>query len=101
MRTRWMLVAAILILASIPGTIGLAEEAGCNPATVVAAVPSVAANAPAPTALPDWANLPTQTPAPQTPQGVDKPTFLINNCSNCTASPRCRTLHSCVLLGCC
>jgi hypothetical protein len=98
MRTRWMLVAAILVLTSIPGTLGLAEEAGGNPAPAVAAT----ASQPAAATLPDWANLPTQTPAPQTPQGIaDKPTFLINNCSSCTASPRCRTLHSCVLMGCC
>lgn len=102
MRTRWMLVAAILVLTSIPGTLGLAQEAGGNPAPAVAAVTSSPANAPAVTPLPDWANLPTQTPAPQTPQGTaDKPTFLITTCSQCITSTGCRRLHSCVLMGCC
>ncbi|HEY2294898.1 MAG TPA: hypothetical protein VGM86_29695 [Thermoanaerobaculia bacterium] len=100
---KFKLPLLLLVLASIPGTLGLAEEAGGNPATAVAAVTSVAANAPAPVAaaLPDWANLPTQTPAPQTPQGIDdKPVFLIT-CSSCRTSPRCSSFHDCVLMGCC
>ena len=100
MRTRWMLAAAILVLASIPGALCAAEEAGGNPAPAVAVTASQPA--PAATALPVQVNLPNQTPAPQTPQGIDnQPTFLITTCSNCPPAPRCRNLHSCVLLGCC
>lgn len=99
MRTRWMLAAAILVLASIPGTLCAAEEAGCNPVPVVATAASQPAAA---TFLPVQVDLPNQTPAPQTPQGIDdKPIFLVSNCGSCRANPRCRTLHSCVLLGCC
>lgn len=100
MRTRWMLAAAILILASIPGALCAAAEAGGNPAPAVAAI--VSQPAPAAPALPVQVNLPNQTPAPQTPPAIDdKPTFLITTCSDCGTAPHCRILHSCVLLGCC
>lgn len=99
---KFMLPLLLLILMSIPGTLGFAEESGGNPAPAVAAVTNAAANASAPAALPDWANLPTQTPAPQTPPAInDKPTFLITTCSECITSTGCRRLHSCVLMGCC
>jgi len=98
---KFTLPLLLLVLASIPGTLCAAEEAGCNPATAVAA--AVSQPTPTATVLPVQVNLPNQTSAPQTPQGIDdnKPTFLITTCSQCTASPRCRTLHSCVLMGCC
>jgi hypothetical protein len=94
-----MLAVAILVLASIPGTLCAAEEAGGNPAPVVATVSQPAPSAPA---LPVQVNLPNQTPAPHTPQAIDnKPTFLITTCSQCVTSTGCRRLHSCVLMGCC
>ena len=100
MRTRWMLAAAILVLASIPGTLRAAEEAGGNPAPAVAVTASQPA--PAAAALPVQLNLPNQTPAPRTPPAIDnKPTFLITTCSECITSTGCRRLHSCVLMGCC
>ena len=99
---KFMLPLLLLVLMSIPGTLSLAAEASGNPAPAVAAVTGSPANAPAVTPLPDWANLPTQTPAPQTPSVVnDKPTFLISTCSQCITSTGCRRLHSCVLMGCC
>lgn len=104
MRTRWMLATSILLLASIPGALGATEEAGCGPAAAVAAITNAPASEPSPTAtaLPILANLPTQTPAQQTPQGIDdKPLFLLTTCSSCPPAPRCRNLHSCVLMGCC
>jgi hypothetical protein len=100
MRTRCVLAAAILVLASIPGALCVAEEAGCNPAPAVAATASQPA--PAATVLPVQVSLPNQTLAPQTPQAIDnKPTFLITTCSECITSTGCRRLHSCVLMGCC
>ncbi|HEV7515986.1 MAG TPA: hypothetical protein VGR07_06775 [Thermoanaerobaculia bacterium] len=101
MRTRWMLAASILVLmtALIPGALRAAEEPGCAPAPAVTAT----ANEPAPAAtdLPIWAAPPTLYSSPQTPRVIDgKPLFLAS-CSSCPPLPRCRNLHSCVLMGCC
>lgn len=97
---KFTLPLLLLILASIPGALCAAEEAGGNPAPAVAA--TVSQPAPAAPALPVQVNLPNQTPASQTPQGIDiKPTFLITTCSGCVTSTGCRRLHSCVLMGCC
>jgi hypothetical protein len=102
MRTRWILAASILVLTLIPGALRAAEESGCTPAAAVAAIANAAANEPVPAvALPIWASLPTQPASPQPLQGIDgKPIFLLG-CSSCPPRPRCSSLHSCVLMGCC
>jgi cytochrome c5 len=104
MRTRWIFAASVLVLTWIPGALRAAEEAGCTQAAAAAAtLANAAANEPAPaaTALPIWAGLPTQPSSSQTPQGIDGKPLFLTTCSSCPPAPRCSSLHSCVLMHCC
>jgi hypothetical protein len=105
MRTRWMLLASVLVLMLLPGALRAADGPGCAPTAAVAAVAGTA-NAtaseptPAATALPVWAGLPAQPSSPQTLQAIDGTSLFLTTCSGCVGSA-CTRLHSCVLLHCC
>lgn len=105
MRTRWMLLASILVLILLPGALHAADAPGCAPTATVAAVAgtaNVTASDPVPaaTALPDWAGLPAQSSSQQTLQEIDGTSLFLTTCSGCVGSA-CTRLHSCVLLHCC
>ena len=105
MRTRWMLVASILVLTLLPGTLRAAAAPGCAPTAAVATLTGTAnattsEPASAATALRIWAGLPAQPSSPQTLQGIDGTPLFLTTCSGCVGSA-CTRLHSCVLLHCC
>jgi hypothetical protein len=102
MRTRWMLVASLLVLTLLPGALRAADAPGCAPAATAATatLTNATASAPAPAALPIWADLSTQPVSPQTLQGIDSAPIFLTTCSGCVGSA-CTRLHSCVLLHCC
>jgi hypothetical protein len=104
MRTRWMLLASVLVLMLLPGALRAADAPGCAPTAAVAAVgtANVTASAPAPaaTVLPVWVGLPAQSSSPQTLQEIDGTPLFLTTCSGCVGTA-CTRLHSCVLLHCC
>ncbi len=105
MRTRWMLLASVLVLMLLPGTLRAADAPGCAPTATIAAVAgtaNVTASKPTPaaTALPDWAGLSAQPSSSQALQAIDGTPLFLTTCNGCVGSA-CTRLHSCVLLHCC
>jgi hypothetical protein len=102
MRTRWILAASILVvMALLPGALRATEASGFASTAAVAAVAIPAPNLPGPaaTTLPIWAA--PATPSPQASEVLQGEPIWLASCSSCTPLPRCSSVHSCVLMGCC
>jgi hypothetical protein len=82
----------------VPDTVS--QPAAARTATSsAAAICSAPAAEPSPTTA---GGLALPAAPPQVAAGIaEQPIFLLTTCSICPTGPRCMTLHSCVLQGCC